>query len=72
MTEPWMLHDMEDLTIVTVEKPGKFVAVCASKSFTNAENTDHAHLIAAAPDLLSLAKSVIGFCVALRQDKPCW
>lgn len=56
MIEQWMLHDMEDLTIVTAKKPGQFIALCDSRSFTDEENADHARLIAAAPDLLAALK----------------
>lgn len=45
--EAWMLHDMEFATVVTVQKPGKFIALCDGKSFTPEENLAHAELIIA-------------------------
>lgn len=48
--EPWMLHDMEFATVVTAKKPGLFIALCDSASYSEEENTRHAEFIAAAPD----------------------
>lgn len=36
------------------------------------ERDANARLIAAGPELLDLARNVVGFCVALRQDHECW
>ena len=79
MTEPWMLHDMEDATVVTVKKPGKFIALCDGKSFTDEENANHARLIVTAvnchADLLAALEAMLkthGFtssCPACKQAR---
>ena len=41
-------------------------------SYTTDIRYANARLIAAAPDSITLAEQVIGFCMALREDKACW
>lgn len=45
--EDWMLHDMEFATVVTVRKPGRFIALCDGQANTREENLAHAELIIA-------------------------
>ena len=53
----WMLHDMEAYTIVTTEKPGRFIALCCDAKHTqlilNAFN-NHKALVAAVKGLLDV------------------
>ena len=56
---PWMLHDMEENTIVTVQKPGQFVALADGGRNSPEVNNANACLIAAAPDLLAALQSQI-------------
>ena len=42
---PWMLHDMEDATVVTREKPGQFIAWCEATSQPMAKSVANAALI---------------------------
>ena len=42
---PWMLHDVEAHTVVTEEKPGRFIALCDGGHNTEEENAAHAALM---------------------------
>ena len=48
---PWTLHDMEAFTVVTAEKPGKFIALCDSRHLPVQESQANTVLCAAAPEL---------------------
>ena len=78
--EPWMFHDMEFATVVTVKKPGRFIALCDGTSFTREENLAHAesiiadHGAAAERDRLKVANE--GLVKALEgvplSQESCW
>jgi hypothetical protein len=44
MHTPWMMHDMEPMTVVTAKKPGKFIALFDGRSFDEETNERHARL----------------------------
>lgn len=50
---PWMMHDMEDATVVTTEKRGRTIAVFDGSSFTDDENQQHAELAMAGANRLT-------------------
>ena len=55
---PWMLHDMEFATVVTAQKPGLFIALCDSATFTRKENLANAYLCIAAPELFKALEQI--------------
>lgn len=58
ITSSWMLHDMEAHTVVTVEKPGRFIALCDGKHNTEEENKAHTRLVIAAPSLMEALETI--------------
>ncbi len=55
----WMLHDMEEYTVVTEKKPGRFIALCHGARNTKRENIANTRLITALPELLKTLEHVI-------------
>ena len=48
----WMLHDTESATVVTVEKPGRFIALCSGIHLTKEEAEANAFRIALLPEII--------------------
>jgi len=55
---PWMLHDMEDHTVVTSKKPGQFIALCDAEALDDEACHANACLILAAPELLEALENL--------------
>ena len=72
---PWMRHDMEAGTIVTVEKPGRIIAICDGVSFSDVENQAHADLILRAVNshdaLVEALESFLKMYVRLAESGDC-